>query len=142
MPQGIQSNPQIYLITRINHWASSDSGDAIQLVVTIQDETQIVLRSAYKDVSRLVQATLQAAMIAEQKQQAIPDQNIQTMSPWMVTNVDSGLSTDGKYVGLIYQTTEGVPVEVTMSPDVARETIECLSSELDNLDQGQYPKLS
>jgi hypothetical protein len=100
------------------------------------------LRSEFKDVSRLTQAILQAAMIAEQKQRSIPNQDIQLMSPWMAESMESGLSADGKYVCLLYRTTEDVPVELTISPELARETIARLSSELDRLGRGEHPKLS
>jgi hypothetical protein len=132
----------IYLIRRITRWASSDRGDAIQLETIVEDGSQLILRSEYKDISRLTQAIIQAARIAEQKQQAIPNQDIELMSPWMAISMESGVSTDGKLVGLVYRTTEGVPLELTMSPELARETIERLSSELDKLDRGQHPRLS
>jgi hypothetical protein len=48
----------------------------------------------------------------------------------------SGISTDGTRVALIFQTTEGVPIEVTMPPNLAHETIERLSMELDRLKTG------
>jgi hypothetical protein len=67
------------------------------------------------------------SMIAEQRQRAIPNQDLKVVSPWMAVEINSGTSGDGKIVALIFQTTEGVPIEVAMSPEIARETFALLS---------------
>jgi hypothetical protein len=72
------------------------------------------LRTAYKDAPRLAQALLQAAAIAEQIQKRMPGQGIELVSPYMATEVRTGASVDGKSVGLVFQTTEGVPIQVTI----------------------------
>ena len=136
------SQPPIFFIKRVNRWASSDSGDMIQLETIIDGGSRLILRAEYRNVSRLTQAILQAARIAEQKQKAIPNQGIQLVSPWAAVGMESGLSTGGKLVGVLYRTTEGVPIELTMSPELAHETIQRLQSELDKLALGQYPKTS
>ena len=136
------SQPPIFFIKRVTRWASSDSGDMIQLETIIDGGSRLILRAEYRNVSRLTQAILQAARIAEQKQKAIPNQDIQLVSPWAAVGMESGLSTGGKLVGVLYRTTEGVPIELTMSPELAHETIQRLQSELDKLALGQYPKTS
>jgi hypothetical protein len=136
------SQPPIFFIKRVTRWASSDSGDMIQLETIIDGGSALILRAEYRNVSRLTQAILQAARIAEQKQKAIPNQDIQLVSPWAAVGMESGLSTGGKLVGVLYRTTEGVPIELTMSPELAHETIQRLQSELDKLALGQYPKMS
>jgi hypothetical protein len=70
---------------------------------------------------------VQGAQIAEQIQQRMPGQGIEVVSPRAVIGLRSGISTDGTQVALIFQTTEGVPIEVTMPPNLAHETIERLS---------------
>ena len=136
------SQPPIFFIKRVTRWASSDSGDMIQLETIIDGGSRLILRAEYRNVSRLTQAILQAARIAEQKQKAITNQDIQLVSPWGAVGMESGLSTGGKLVGVLYRTTEGVPIELTMSPELAHETIQRLQSELDKLALGQYPKTS
>ena len=135
---GMSDQPPNYMITRVTRWASANDGDTIQIETIVSDGSPLILRSAYKDASRLIQALIEAASIAEQKQAGIPDQDIPSTSSWMATSAESGLSTDGKYVGLLYLTTEGVPIHMTMSPELARETIQRLSSELDRLDLGLH----
>ena len=136
------SQPPIYLIKRVTCWSSSDLGDEIQLETTIEDGSLVVLRSEYRDVPRLMLAIREGAAIAEQKQNLIPDSEIRMFSPWEATAVDTGLSPQGDLVGLHYQTTEGVPIELALSKELARETVERLSAELDNLDRGQRPRYS
>ena len=138
----MSSQPPIYFVTRVTRWASSNLGDAIQLETIVKDESRIILRSAYKDIARLTQAIFSAAHLAQQKQRAIPNQNLELMSPWVATSMRSTLSIGGQYVGLVYRTTEGVPIQLAMSPELARETIARLSSELARITKGQTPRLS
>jgi hypothetical protein len=136
------SQPPIFFIKRVTRWASSDSGDMIELETIIDGGSALILRAEYQNVSRLTQAVRQAARIAEQKQKAVPHQDIQLSSPWRTVSMESGLSAGGRFVVALYRTTEGVPIELTMSPELARETIERLQSELNKLALGQYPKMS
>jgi hypothetical protein len=138
----VTSQPPIYLIKRVTRWASSDAGDMIQLETCVEDGSLLILRSEFQNVSKLAQAVIQAGLIAEQKQESIPTQDIRLASPWEAVSMESGLSADGRFAVLLYRTTEGVPIELTIPTELARETIERLRSELDKLDRGQYPKMS
>jgi hypothetical protein len=60
----------------------------------------------------------------------------------MAVEINSGASRDGKIVALIFQTIEGVPIEVAMSPEIARETVGLLSTELLRIVTRQHTKLS
>jgi len=132
----------IHTIKRVAQWAASDRGDVIQLETIDENQKPVILRMEFQDVSRFAQAVVRAAMIAEQRQGAIPKQDLKVVSPWMAVEIDSGTSGDGKIVALIFQTTEGVPIEVAMSPEIARKTIGLLSTELLRIETGQHTKLS
>jgi hypothetical protein len=132
----------IHMIKRVARWAASDRGDVIQLETIDENQKPVILRMEFQDVSRFAQAVVSAAMIAEQRQRTIPNQDLKVVSPWMAVEIQSGTSGDGKIVALIFQTTEGVPIEVAMSPEIARETIGLLSTELLRIETGQHTKLS
>jgi hypothetical protein len=133
--------PPIYVIKRVTRWASSDAGEMIQLEINT-DRGPIILRCAYEDLPKFLQAAVQGGAIAEQKQKAAPGQGIDLVSPWMATNVRTGVSVDGKHVGATFQTTQGVPVDLTMPTKLAELTIERLSAELDKLRTNPPGKLS
>jgi hypothetical protein len=136
------SDVPIYMIRRVDRWASSDAGDMIQLEAATEDGSKVVLRTSYDLAARLAQAIIQAAGIAEKKQKQMPGQGIELVTPYMVTDVQAGSSVDRKVVALNFQTTEGVPIQVAMPPNVARDTIARLSDELSRLELGPAQKLS
>jgi hypothetical protein len=136
------NSPPIYVLNRITRWASSDAGDAIQIEATLPDGSPIVLRTAYISAARLAQAVVQAAAIAEKIQKKMPGQGLELVSPYMATDVRSGASVDGTLVCLAFQTTEGVPIQLTMATNVAQETILRLSDELGRLKKDPPQKLS
>jgi hypothetical protein len=102
----------------------------------------VIIRSAYQDAPRLVQAIVQAAKIAEQMQNAMPGQGIELVSPYTAADIRTGSSPDGEIVLLAFATTQGVPVEIAMPTNLARETIERLSTELARIKTGPPQKLS
>jgi hypothetical protein len=136
------SDVPIYMIRRVDRWASSDAGDMIQLEAATEDGSKVVLRTSYDLAARLAQAIIQAAGIAEKKQKQMPGQGIELVTPYMATDVQAGSSVDRKVVALNFQTTEGVPIQVAMPPNVARDTIARLSDELSRLELGPAQKLS
>jgi hypothetical protein len=136
------SRESVHFIKRVTRWSSSDDGEIIQLETVASDGSQVILQMAYRYAPRFVQATIQAASIAEQIQTRMPGQGLEMTCPYMATNVWTAVSIDGKSVGLGFQTTDGVPVLVSLTREVARKAIAQLSEQLVRLETKPLPKLS
>jgi hypothetical protein len=72
----------------------------------------------------------------------MPGQGIELVTPYMASDVRAGRTVDNQFVALNFQTTEGVPIQVAMKPNLARETIERLTNELSQVATDPPQKLS
>jgi hypothetical protein len=76
-------------------WASVDTGHTIQVEVLLDDESRAAFRFGFEHAAKLSQAIIQAAAIAEKLQRAMPNNELQLVSPWLATGIRAGRSADG-----------------------------------------------
>jgi hypothetical protein len=119
-----------------------DGGHAIEVDFTLDDASTHTLKIPYERIAQAVHAISNAASVAEtqQKVAASGQPRFAVIAPYYATNVRTGQSSDGRIL-LGFVTSQG-PVEVAMTSDLARKTIERLTFELGQLGKQQFPKPS
>jgi hypothetical protein len=87
----------------------------------------------------LARAINDVGIVAEKARKALPGESISTVVPHLVLGVRTGTSEGDRYIGMKFQTNMGFPLEVAMTPELALETIERLTKELEQL--GKRPPI-
>jgi hypothetical protein len=110
-----------------------NGGRAIEVELEFVEGSRQVLECPIERASLLMHAITNAAVVAERMRKAAPGTSISTEVPYNATNVKVGTSVDERLVVLAFSTKEGPPMQVAMTPEIARTAIELLSNELDQL---------
>lgn len=105
----------------------------------IEDGEEVTLECNHEKLPLLAIAINDAGVVAERARQALPGHAISTIVPHLGKAVRAGTSADSRYIALTFQTNVGAPLQVAMTPELARETIERLQNELSQL--GRTPPI-
>ena len=119
-------------ITRIVRGAAIEAGHAIQLDLEIDGNPES-LRCETHSAPALAQAVHQSSAAAELLRKVQSHQPTQIEVPYHATNCNTGSTSDGNLVAIRFSTEQVVPVYLTMTPTLARQTIARLQAELDQL---------
>ena len=116
-------------------------GHVIEIDLQFDDETRSTLQIPFEKIPFVMQAIWKAAAVAETtRRQAAGEQMMALVVPYRMEDMRTGHSTDGTIVA-DFRTAQG-PVQIAMSPDQTRLTIERLTAELANLGRRQFPQPS
>jgi hypothetical protein len=129
-------------IKSIHQSRSVDGGHAIELDFTLDDGSIHTLKMPYERIAHTVHAITSAAAVAESAQKVGTSGKpaFAVIAPYRVSNVRTGVSPDGVIVAE-FATPQG-PVQVAMTTEQTRWTIERLTAELANHGKQRFPKLS
>jgi len=114
--------------------ASIEAGHAIQVDLEFADTTRESLRCGAHVAPNLVQALIQAGATAAKQRSAAPHQSFDVVDPYRATDCRTAAAHDGRLV-LEYSTQSVVPVQIAMTPSLARKTIEQLEAALTTLER-------
>jgi hypothetical protein len=129
-------------IKAVGQGRSVDGGNAIEVDFVLTDDSPHTLKIPFENVPRTMHAISQSASVAETAQRvSISGQSqFAVIVPYRATDVRTGHSSD-RQIAVAFSTAQG-PVQIAMSADLTRLTIERLTSELGQLDKPRQPKLS
>jgi hypothetical protein len=115
-------------------------GSAIEIDLGFEDNSSITIQFLFSMIPMLQKVIWDAAAVAETAQrQAAGEQMMAVVLPYRMQDMRTGRSPDGIVVA-DFRTALG-PVQVAMTPDQTRLTIQRLTEELDRL-KTPFPKLS
>jgi hypothetical protein len=116
-------------------------GHAIEVDFQFDDDSRLTLQILFQVLPTVMHAIWNAAAIAETTQrQSAGERMMAVVLPYRMQDMRTGHSPDGTVVA-DFRTAQG-PVQIAMTPDQTRLTIERLTTELANLGRRQFPQLS
>jgi hypothetical protein len=114
-------------------------GHVVELDLAFNADQVETIEISSEKLALLSNAIQNAAAVAERMRRALPGETVSTEVPYFATDVRTGSSVDNRYVLFRFPTTIGTPMNIAMTPEIARHAIERLTTELDNL--GRQPPL-
>jgi hypothetical protein len=141
MEEEAQGDSRMIEIKQVKQSRSVDSGHAIEVDFILNDGSVETIKMPYERVPHTMHALTSAASVAEtaQKVAASGLPNFAVVVPYQAHDVRAGQSPDGT-VAVEFATLQG-PVQVAMTTDLVRLTIQRLTSQLGKIGM-QFPKLS
>jgi hypothetical protein len=130
-------------ISKIIQSRAIHSGHTIEIELGFSDGSQDVISCPYHLLPGLAQAVRQAGALAEHAQKALPGQAVQLEQPYRATACNTGvaMASDGPWIAIRFATTDMIPVAIAMQPNLAKDAIQQLELELENLDKlSAHPK--
>ena len=116
-------------------------GHAIEIDLLLEDDSTQITEIPYERIPMMMHALSNAGALAERTQKGGPgDASTAVMVTYRAASIRTGSALDGSVVVICFATPQG-PVEVAMTPDLTRWTIERLSNQLALLAKSS-PKLS
>lgn len=116
-------------------------GHAIEIDFDLNDKSLSTLQIPFPQIPILLRAIWQAAAIAETTQRrAAGEQMTAVVAPYQATDIRVGSSQEGTILA-DFSTVQG-PMQIAMTADLARLTIERLSMAVTDLATRQFPRLS
>jgi len=113
------------LINSILSCRPTPDGHAIELDIVLADGTRLPVGIPFVHIQFVLRRIWEAAAEAETIQSKAAGQSmVAFVAPYQMRDVRVGMSLDGT-IGLDFQTEQG-PVQIAMTPDLARLTIERL----------------
>jgi hypothetical protein len=120
---------------------SVSQGHIIEVDLQLDDGTQSTLKIRFQQIQFLLRASWSAAAAAETTQrQAAGERMMAIVAPYKMTNMRTGHSLEGTILA-DFVTAQG-PVQIAMTTDQARLTIERLTAELAIVDGQQFQRPS
>jgi hypothetical protein len=126
-------------INKILRSGALPGGRAVIVDLQLEGGEALTLECHHEKLPLLAAAINDAGLVAERARKALPGESISTVVPRFAMAVRAGTSADNLYIALAFQTDTGTPLEIAMPPELARETIERLQYELDQL--GRRPPI-
>jgi hypothetical protein len=126
-------------ISKILRSGALPGGHAVIVDLQLEGGEKLTLECHHEKLPLLAAAINDAGVVAERARKAFPGESISTVVPRFAMAVRAGTSADSLYIAVAFQTDTGAPLEIAMPPELARETIERLQYELDQL--GRRPSI-
>jgi len=131
-------------MSAVNFFRQSRSvagGHAIEIDFQLNDGSLSTMQIPFPQIPILLRIIWEAAAVAETTQrQAAGEQMIAVVAPYRATSMRSGSSQDGTILA-DFSTAQG-PMQIAMTADLARSTIEQLSVAVTAHDKQQFPRPS
>ena len=116
---------------------ATNGGHAIELDISFENGEEETIEIPSEKAALFSNAIHNAASVAERMRRALPGEAVSTEVPYYATDVGTGRSVDNRYVLYRFPTTIGTPMSVAMTPEIARDAIQRLTAELENLGRQQ-----
>jgi len=108
-----------------------EAGHGVFFTFLLQDDTQESFHCGYDLVPKLIGNLRQYGSMAQQTRSPVAGRSMELASPYRVAKITRAAhSDDGKVIVFEAAVTDGFPVQLAMSLDQARQTIELLQTEL------------
>jgi len=128
-------------VSQVIQSRSVAGGHAIELDLQFDDNSSLTLQFQFQVIPTVMHAIWNAAAVAETTQrQSAGERMMAVVLPFRMQDMRTGHSQDGAIVA-DFRTAQG-PVQIAMTPDQTRLTIERLTAELAIVSKQQFPKLS
>lgn len=126
-------------INKVLGSGSLPGGHTVIVALQIEGGEELTLECNHEKLPLLAIAINDAGVLAERARRSLPGQTISIIIPHLVKGVRAGTSEDNRYIALTFQTDVGSPLQIVMTPELARETIQRLQNELNQL--GRTPPI-
>ncbi len=127
---------KVQSIRNIAYGGPVQQGQGIVFKIVFEDGTQTNCYCRHDQLAMVVANLTAFGHLAEQLRAGAPKEAVRVSTPYKVTGVfDSGHTYDGIAVAIAVNTAQGFPLELVMTPDLARKAIEFLQRELTNTSQ-------
>jgi hypothetical protein len=106
-------------VARVSQGGSVNHGQSVRFDFVFDDDSTEPFQCPYETLPRIVQALMLAGRATEQVRQGMPQPSLDLVAPHKVVNLRVGHAPLTQEITIQFQTDTGVPVLVTMSPNMA-----------------------